>query len=414
MSRGQRDWDDYLPYVLFAYREVPQESTGFSPFELLYGRRVRGPLDVLKEAWTEEREDEVPVVTHVVEMRDRMQEMLEIAQDILRKSQLKQKANYGGQSRARCLEPGDKALVLSPTPQNRLKLGWVGPYKVVRRVGPVDYEIEMPGHRNERKVYHINMIKKWHPDGQREHRTTLLATKSTSESGAREVLSAPLLSPLLEDVPDIHLKQLQQLLADFPDLFSGIPGRTLLVEHDIDVGDSSPIRQRPYRVPYAQRQMVKEEIEKMLEAGVIRPSTSPWAFPVVLVGKKDGSVRFCVDFRKLNAVAKFDAYPMPCIDEVFEHIRPVTIISTLDLAKGYWQISLTPSSKEKTAFTTPFGLYEFHVMPFGLHSAPATFQWMMDHVLRGCEDYAGAYIDNVIVFSESWESHLSHLAEVFK
>ena len=119
----------------------------------------------------------------------------------------------------------------------------------------------------------------------------------------------------------------------------------------------------------------------MLKADVIRPSVSPWASPIVLVTKKDGDVRFCVDYRKLNQVAKFDAYPMPRTEELIDTIGPAEVISTLDLAKGYWQIPMDEGSKEKTAFTTPFGLYEFQVMPFGLHSAPATFQRMMNYVL---------------------------------
>ena len=119
-------------------------------------------------------------------------------------------------------------------------------------------------------------------------------------------------------------------------------------------------------------------IQAMLDAQIIRPSSSPWA----LVDKKDGTVQFCVDYRKLNLVAKFDAYPMPCIEEVMESIGAATVITTLDLAKGYWQIPLAESSKEKSAFATPFGLFEFEVMPFGLHNAPATFQRAMDQVLK--------------------------------
>ena len=131
----------------------------------------------------------------------------------------------------------------------------------------------------------------------------------------------------------------------------------------------------------------------MLEAKVIRPSCSPWASPIVLVEKKDGTVRFCVDYRKVNSVTKLDAYPMPRIEEVLESIDSAKVISTLDLAKGYWQIPLSEDAKEKTAFIIPSGLYEFEVMPFGLHSAPATFQRTMNHVSRGCEQFAGVYID---------------------
>ena len=151
----------------------------------------------------------------------------------------------------------------------------------------------------------------------------------------------------------------------------------------------------------------------MLDSGVITTSVSPWASPIVLVTKKDGTVRFCVDYRKVNQVAKFDAYPMPRVEEVFESIGPANFITTLDLAKGYWQIPMAKDSHEVTAFNTPYGLFEFVVMPFGLHTAPATFQRLMNELLRGCQRFAGAYLDDIVIFSCSWEEHLHHLSEVF-
>ena len=133
------------------------------------------------------------------------------------------------------------------------------------------------------------------------------------------------------------------------------------------------MRQKPYRIPYLQKDLVRKEIDSMMEAGIIQPSVSAWASPIILASKKDGGICFCVDYRRLNAKSTFDAYPMPCIEELFEKIGPARVISALDLAKGYWQIPLDRASQEKTAFCTPFGLYEFKVMPFVLHSAPATF-----------------------------------------
>ena len=168
--------------------------------------------------------------------------------------------------------------------------------------------------------------------------------------------------------------QLCELLLSVPEVLSTTPGRTQLVCHKICAGNTAPIQQKPYRVPYSQGDVIKKELDHMLQAGVIRPSTSPWASPIVLVTKKDGSVRFCVDYKKLNQTAEFDAYPMPRVEELIDTVGPATIISTLDLAKGYWQIPMAEDSKDKIAFTTPFGLFEFEVMPFGLHSAPATFQ----------------------------------------
>ena len=431
VSRNQKDWDEYLPYLLFAYREVPQESTGFSPFELLFGRHVRGPLDILRESWTGDVEnEETPVAAYVVQMRDRLQEMAELVKENAGKAQQRQKRAYDRGSAQRTLQVGHQALVLLPNQRNRLKLEWVGPYKVIRQVTPVDYEVETPGRRKERKVYHINLLKRWYSPPEVSLAGLAMFAEGDDEEEGMEVPVAgeredddlypsstgePAV-PIQDIAPDLatdQQQQMQQTMDQFPAVFQAKPGRTTLTEHEIHVGDSAPIRQKPYRIPYSRREVVKRELGEMMEAGVIRPSTSPWASPIVLVEKKDGGIRFCVDYRKLNQVAKFDAYPMPRIEEMFEHIGSATVISTLDLARGYWQIPMSAASREKTAFATPFGLFEFDVMPFGLHNAPATFQRTMNHILRDCQEFSGAYIDDIVIFSRSWEEHLRHLQEVF-
>ena len=132
-----------------------------------------------------------------------------------------------------------------------------------------------------------------------------------------------------------------------------------------------------------------------------------------LVGREDGDVCFCVDYRKLTQVSKFDAYPMLRVEEVLESVGAAKFISKLELAKVYWQIPITKDSQEKTAFTTPFGLFEFQVMPFGLNNAPATFQRMMNEVLQDCQEFCRVYIDDVAVYRSTWEEHLQHLRCVF-
>ena len=163
VGRGQKDWDEYLPYLQFVYREVPQESTGFSPFELLYGQRARGPLDVLKESWTGEAGGQQTSVVQVVEMREKLQEMMGLVSVNMEKAQQRQKRAYDQRARPRSLAAGEQVLVLLPNPHHSLKLEWVGPYEILRAVTPVDYEVEMPGRRKERCTYHINLLKKWHP-----------------------------------------------------------------------------------------------------------------------------------------------------------------------------------------------------------------------------------------------------------
>ncbi|CAM4664391.1 unnamed protein product [Lepidochelys olivacea] len=150
----------------------------------------------------------------------------------------------------------------------------------------------------------------------------------------------------------------------------------------------------------------------MQALGVIQPSASPWASPVVLVPKKDGSVRFCVDYRKLSAISVSDAYPMPRPDELLDKLGGAQYLTTMDLTKGYWQVPLNADAWLKSAFITPLGLYEFLILPFGLKGAPATFQCLVDQLLRGMESFAVAYIDDICVFSQTWEDHVSQVRQV--
>ena len=146
---------------------------------------------------------------------------------------------------------------------------------------------------------------------------------------------------------------------------------------------STPIRQRPYRTAPAQRDEITKHIYTMLEADIIEPSTSPWASPVVLVKKKDGSTLFCVDYRKLNAITKKDSYPRSHIQESLDLLVKTQFFTTLDLFSGYWPVQMADASKEFTAFTTYEGLYQLKVLPFGICNAPSTFQRLTECVLRG-------------------------------
>ncbi|CAM4652378.1 unnamed protein product [Caretta caretta] len=152
----------------------------------------------------------------------------------------------------------------------------------------------------------------------------------------------------------------------------------------------------------------------MLQMGVIHPSGSAWASPVVLVPKPDGELCFCVDYHKLNAVTRPDNYPMPRTDELLEKLGWAQFSSTLDLTKGYWQVQLDESAKERSAFITHVGLYEFNVLPFGLRNAPATFQKLVDGLLAGLGEHAVTYLDDVAIFLDSWTEHLEHLQKVFE
>ena len=183
-------------------------------------------------------------------------------------------------------------------------------------------------------------------------------------------------------------------------------GCTSLVQHSIDTGDNPPIKQQPYRTPMIYRERIAEMIEDMQAQGIVQPSSSPWASPVVLVPKKDGTARFCID---LNAVSRKDdiVYPLPRIEDILSTLGEAKYFSTLDLATGVWQIELDESSRPESAITTHKGLYEFVRMPFGLCNASATFQRLMQVVLAGLEwSCCFVYIDDILVASKFFEEHL--------
>ena len=159
-------------------------------------------------------------------------------------------------------------------------------------------------------------------------------------------------------------------------------GWTDILRHSIDTGNASPIHQQVRRTSLPAKEKVRELLKNMMQK-LIAPSKSPWSSPIVLVQKKDGSTRFCANYRKINEVTRKDAYPIPRINETLDTLAGATLFSTLDLRSGYWQVEMDPKDREKIAFCTPEGLFEFNMMPLGLCNAPATFQQLMDSILAG-------------------------------
>jgi hypothetical protein len=217
-------------------------------------------------------------------------------------------------------------------------------------------------------------------------------------------------------------KKIAQMLEDYQDVFSSPDkplGRTSLVQHRIPTGDAVPIRQPPRRTPLGLESVVQEELEEMKKKGVIEPSASAWASPIVLVKKKDGTLRFCIDYRKLNECIQLaggqEAYPLPRISDNLDALKGAVYYSTLDLASGYWQIELHPDDREKSAFCTKFGLFHWKVMPFGLNNAPSTFERIMEQVLAGLQwKTAVLYLDDIITFGKDVDEQVGRLREIFE
>ena len=393
-----KDWDKLLPYLLFAYREVPQATTGFSPFELMYGRHVRGPLDILKETWKASKRSGEMVISYVLTVQQKLAMMSELVSENCKEAQMTQKRWYDQSARKREFMEGDQVLVLLPTVTNKLMAKWQGPYCVKAKVTPVTYEIDMSDKKKRQRIFHVNMLKGWNTP------TTVCLAAEEMEDGEeiplwKEESEEPKIN---EKLTQKQKKELDALRTEFGDVMSDLPGKTEIVEHRIETGDAKPVRLPPYRLPHAYRDIVKKELEEMEKHGIIENSSSDWSSPIALVKKKDRTLRFCTDFRRLNSVSKTDAYPMPRVDDLLDELGQARFISTLDLTKGYWQVQ----PKRKRHSGLPFGLYQFRRMPFGLQGAPSTFQRMMDSLLVGMQDFAAAYLDDLVIFSRSWPEHM--------
>jgi len=220
-----------------------------------------------------------------------------------------------------------------------------------------------------------------------------------------------------EKLKNSQCNSLKTLIKKYGDIFvhnTGDLGRTTNVKHRIDTGDALPIKQRAYRVSFFEREKIRKQVDEMLENDIVEHSNSPWSSPVVLVKKKDGNLRFCVDYRKLNSVTKKDNYPLPRIDDALDRLQGAQFFTSMDCDQAYYQVQNESADREKTAFITPDGLYEFKVMPFGLCNAPATFQRLIDSVLEKLKwSIALVYLDDIVVFSRDFETHLKDIESIF-
>ncbi|MCO5555398.1 hypothetical protein L7F22_008944 [Adiantum nelumboides] len=214
--------------------------------------------------------------------------------------------------------------------------------------------------------------------------------------------------------------ELSKFLTQFQDVFiDDIPGELPPKPGDDDhaielIPGSSPPNKPPYRVSQAQQEEIMRQVNELVEKGMVRPSSSPFCSPVLLVHKKDGTYRMCVDYRALNKITIKNRFPVPRIEDLFDKLQGSTYFSRIDLKSGYHQIRIVDEDILKTAFRTTFGLYEYLVMPFGLTNAPTTFNRMMERIFRPHRNFTGVFFNDVIIYSKSMEEHKKHLQVIFQ
>ena len=400
------------------------------------------PLLLLKEKWLEEDPEKISVLKYVATFKDRLFRARQIAKRNLQESQSRMKVWYDRKAKSRCFEPGDRVLVLFPVVGNPLQAKYSGPYKVVKKISDTNYLVKTPGRRKETQVCHINMLKAYHekpkpelvtlnnrlglesPTHSKDCVGQVAEKEEDTESEVRlgndqqpiKLQNSQILNDLgtkLSHLPLVQRKELAEVITQYREVFPDVPSKTNLIEHDVDVGDSAPIKQHPYRVSPMKKELLDKEVQYMLKNDIIEESQSNWSSPCILVPKHDGGFRFCTDFRKVNDKTKSDSFPIPRIADCIDQIGNAKFVSTFDMLKGYWQVPLTQRACEISAFVTPSGLYQYKVMPFGMKNAPATFQRMVNKLVRdidGCE----GYIDDVVIFSDNWSDHIRQIKRFFQ
>lgn len=428
------DWEEGLPWLLLAAREVCQESTGFSPNDLVFGHKVRGPLAVIHDEWAS-KDPPANLLDYVNGFRHRLYVAGMLAKRKLACAQAKMKSFYDRRAVEREFCEGDQVLALLPVVGSPFQAKFHGPYTVVKKLSDLNYLIATPDRRRTQQLCHINLLKPYFVRESSQCGSapvggvvlTACGVPQSAFPGGEEVLtpddavlcgrlknseSLEKLHVLLDHLPSDRAVQLSELIKSHPSLFGDTPTRTSLIEHDIDVGDAKPIRQRFFRVSVDKQNIIDKEVQYMLDNNLAVPSFSSWASPCLIVQKSDKSPRMCTDFRKVNAVTKPDSFPLPRIEDCVDQVGSARFVSKLDLLKGYWQVPLTQRAQEVSAFITPSGLFSYTVMGFGLRNAPATFQRLMNRVVSGLKGCA-VYLDDVVVYSNSWTEHLNQLRALF-
>ncbi len=396
------DWVAQIPLALYVLRQMPHSDSGFSPFDLVFGFRVRTPLDALYHGIYELEGRETNVCDWVAGLMDRLERMRDCAALKMSKGKEGRLRYYNRGSKLREFEVGDMILYRIPGMSCKLADSWEGPYRVLDRKGQVNYKIGKVGKETHAKVVHVNCMKKF------QERAEVKRLDLVLEEGVQER------NVLKDDCVGLVKEELDGLIAEFGDVFSDVPGNTSRVRMTIDTGDSLPVKQSPYSVPLGIRDAVREELDSLLECGVIERSSSCWSSPLVPVKKPAGGIRLCVDYRRLNDVTIKEPYYIPGLEEMLERVGSGRVLSKVDLAKGFHQVEVVEKYREKTCFICPFGKFQYRRMPFGLCNAPSVFQRLMDGVLVRCEDFAKVYIDDILVVSGSWEVHVRHLRRLFE
>ena len=404
------NWASVVPMVLYFIRSSPCSATGMSPFMARQGWEPATPVQILYKSWAQTDLGEVDLEDWVMENAERV----ELAREkvIVNKATIAEKCKqvWDGKAKNREFSVGDEVLIRKPGMNLKLSDSWEGPFVITKQNSPLSYAIDT----GDRKIpsVHVQLIKQYYKDTDnlKVTRVTSVFELDTQQDDILDRYSEVVIDG--EQLCDKRARDIKQIEDRYSDILTKEPGLTNRITFSIDTGDSRLIFQRAYNTPVTLKQSIDKEIDWLLQQNFIRPSTSPWPSPMVTVKKSDGTARLCVDFKRINSVTQQVPFYMPRVEEVLEWVGKAKFISKLDLTKGYYEIPMTETDICKTAFICHRGKFEFLRMPFGVKNAPAIFQELMQALFDDDKDFCTPYMDDIVVFGNSWEEHLDHIERV--
>lgn len=362
------DWADFLPMTMFAIRQVPNKSTGFSPHELVFGRNMVGPLDLVYTGWVDDVFREMDISDWVVTMQDRLMLLHDVATTNELSAIEKRAEVFNKHKSDRSLNEGDLVLLRVPGIHVALSAAWEGPFVVVQKISRVTYKVRRKDSDHER-VVHINNTKIYR---EREKHMAGVSVVAEEDAEMEKWVNKKILGD--EFCEGYSEMDISALLDSHGECFSLTPGLCSVGECKIVLEDGHKVVNIPPRnIPVHIRSQVEAEIHKLLNAGIIVPSDEEWSSPIVPVRKKDGSIRLCVDFRELNAITPLRRFWLPSLREILDQVGPCAVLSKLDLTAGFHQIRMEEASSKYTSFSCPLGKFRFVQMTLRTKECPSYF-----------------------------------------
>ena len=420
----RKNWDTILNHLAFNINQLPCKTLGFSAHELIFGRNLRSELEVLRDEFLGLDECQKSIKRNVIAFMTDLQNRLHTANELAKQHAMQEQQKtctwYNKNTKPKTFKPGDFCIVLVADDDRKLFARWSEPRKIIRRVSETSYETQLDNDRTE--VKHVNCLRPFTPRAQ----AAAVVVADTTENAEDQLLplidwggagAEPSQSALRIGT---HLTERQQaemrtMLNSFPDVLTEKLGVSDVLTHKIELTDDTPCVSRPYKIPHSLEKPVQQEIDRLLDLGVISESTSDYCAPMVPVRKKGSDeIRITVNFSRINAKMRDIKFPMTNPTILLGKVAGKPFVSSCDLSKSFYQLRLHEDSRRFTAFWAGNCSYEFNRVPMGIKTAPAILQKLMTKVLRGTEDFTSSLLDDIVIFSDTWEEHVKHVKQVME